>query len=196
MMRHGWQFVTLGLFVLAITACGNKDKNKDGPTRWESFPVVIYTDNKTIPDAQAEADFRDAMAFWESKVGFRLFDHRSNWNGQHYDNGNHIAENVAYMPNPWIYATNIAAQTVVLSRENKIEGAVIMVNPGTDFCGGDCAGQAYRTSRRKVFTHELGHFLGMSHKNDQSNVMYPDALPGGVLTGLTIDAQELLPLVN
>jgi len=196
MMRHGWQFVFLGMSVLAMTACGSKKKNEDGPTRWESFPVAIYTDPSVIPNAQASADFQEAMAFWEERVGNDLFDYRGNWNGQAYNNGDSVSQNAMYMPTSWTYAQNIAAQTVVLSRENMIEGAVIMVNPGTDFCPGSCVGQSGRTSMKKVFAHELGHFIGMSHKNETSNIMYPDALPGGDLRGLTIDAAELMPLIN
>lgn len=195
MTSHGWRIVFLGVSVLAMTACG-KNKNEDGPARWESFPVQIYTDPAIVPNAQAKADFQEAMSFWEAKVGYRLFDYRGDWNGQAYNNGDSVSQNSLYNAAPWSYAANIAAQTVVLSRESQIEGAVIMVNPGTNFCAGDCNGQSSRTSQKKVFAHELGHFIGMGHNNDTSNVMYPDALPGGNLGGLTVDSKELLPLVE
>jgi hypothetical protein len=199
MMRHGWQIVFLGVFALAITACGSKKKKDEegGATRWESFPVQIYTDPSLIPNAEAAADFRDAMAFWEEKVGYRLFDYRGNsWNGESYDNGDEVSQNALYLHKDWSFASNIAAQTVVLSKSSEIQGAVIMVNPGTHFCSGDCLGQTNRTSRRKVFAHELGHFIGMGHNNDRANIMYPDALPGGDIRSLNVNADELRPLIN
>ncbi len=193
MMSHGWQVVFLGISCLAMTACGNK---KEGPTRWKAFPVAIYADPALVPNDQAKSDFSEAMAFWESKVGKQLFDYRGTWNGQGFDNGDSVSQNSMYYSSPWSYAQNIAAQTVVLSRESEIEGAVIMVNPGTSFCAGDCTGQSSRTSQKKVFAHELGHFLGMGHNTDTANIMYPDALPGGTLGGLTVNTGELQPLLS
>lgn len=192
MMRHGWQIGFLMVFLFAGCA---KKKDNEGAPRWTSFPVEIYTDPSLVPNAQAADDFRSAMTFWERKVGKQLFDYRGNWSGQAI-NGTDVARNALFIQNPWTYESNIAAQTVVISQKGEIQGAVVMVNPGTSFCPGDCTGQNHQTSLRKVFAHELGHFIGLSHSQDSSNVMYPDALPGGVLDGLTIDSKALLPLVN
>ena len=197
MMRHGWQFVFLIVSAVALTGCGNKNKtDSTGPARWQSFPVAIYTDPAIVSNAQSQADFQDAMSFWEEKIGKKIFDYKGNWSGQTYTGGNAITENALYASTPWSYASNIAAQTTVLSQQSQIQGAVIMVNPNTSFCGGDCTGNNSSTSMRKVFAHELGHFIGLGHVQDTANIMYPDALPGGSLNGLTVSAAELLPLVN
>jgi hypothetical protein len=194
MMRHGRQFSFLmSFFFLLLSACGKK---YDGPPRWDSFPVTIYTDPNVVKDAQAHSDFQDAMHFWEQIVGKQLFDYRGDWNGQVYSGGDSISQNSLFAQSPWSYASNIAAQTIVLSQSSQIQGAVIMVNPNTSFCGGDCTGQRSSTSMRKVFAHELGHFIGLSHVQDTSNIMYPDALPGGSLQNLSVDLNTLQQLVQ
>lgn len=185
----------LTAFALATTACGSKKKN-EGPARWEAFPVAIHTDPSLIPNEEARRDFTDAIAFWERTTGIQIFDYKGDWDGNAYDNGDSVSQNALYLQNPWSYASNIAAQTVVLSRENRIEGAVIMVNPHTDFCPGDCRGQNSRTSLRKVFAHELGHFIGLGHNDDTANIMYPDALPGGEIGHLNVDSQQLAKLTQ
>jgi len=198
MMRHGWQIVILIVSTLATTACGNKNNNSSSSsvTRWQAFPVQIYTDPSVVKTAQDQADFSDAMAFWESKIGKKIFDYQGSWNGQTYSAGGSISQNSIYVPTQWTYATNIAAQTTVVSQGGNIQGAVIMVNSLTNFCNADCTGQETSTSMRKVFAHELGHFIGLSHVQDTGNIMYPSALPGGSLAGLTVDSAALLPLVQ
>ena len=175
----------------------NFAQEKQGASRFTGFGVVVLIHvvaiyalasglakdevERMVKDAQAHSDFQDAMHFWEQIVGKQLFDYRGDWNGQVYSGGDSISQNSLFAQSPWSYASNIAAQTIVLSQSSQIQGAVIMVNPNTSFCGGDCTGQRSSTSMRKVFAHELGHFIGLSHVQDTSNIMYPDALPGGSL---------------
>lgn len=197
-MRHGrpklfWIALTICVF---FAGCGSgKKENESGVTRWGSFPVPIYTDPAVVSNAQVATEFRTAMAFWEQKVGKQVFDYRGNWNGQAYTGGG-ISQNALFTQSPWNYASNIAAQTITISQKSTIQSAVIMVNPGTQFCNGECSGQENLTSIRKVFTHELGHFIGLSHSNDAANVMYPTALPGGSIDQLTVDMGTLSQLTN
>jgi hypothetical protein len=197
MMRHGWPIVFLIPLSFALMACGTDKKKEDGPPRWSSFPVTLYTDPSLVPenDPDAKADFQSAMSFWEIKVGKKLFNYRGSSSRQAYS-GDSISENSLFLQNPWSYAQNIAAQTIVISQKSEIRGAVIMVNPSTSFCNGDCTNDNMRTSMRKVFAHELGHFIGLGHSGDTANIMYPDALPGGSLEHLQVNAAELMPLIN
>lgn len=195
-MSHGRPFGMILVFAALLVGCGtDSKKNKNSTPRWSSFPVAIYTDPTLVPDAQSAQDFRTAIAFWEKKIGKQIFDYRGNRTDPAY-NGDSIAYNAVFSQNPWTYASNIAAQTIVMSRSGEIQGAVIMVNPEIPFCGGDCSGQMAATSYRKVLAHELGHFIGLSHSGDRGNIMYPDALPGAEIDQLSVSSAELMPLIN
>ena len=190
------------LVIATLPACGSAKKTGDGTRRWNSFPIPLYADASIASDSQSMADFRDAMNFWEAKTGRRLFDFRGAWQSQtlpfegNPNSPSIIFANVLFLLNPWPYAGNIAGQTVVNSSDDQIDGSIIMINPNTPICAGDCAGDMFRTSERKVFTHELGHFLGLPHTQDVNNIMYPEIRPGGSLTGLAIDVASLQKLTN
>ncbi len=189
MMSHGRLVGSLIFFASILSACGSSHQG------WNQFPVPIYTDSTITNSPQAQADLQDAFKFWESKVGKKLFNYQGQWTGGDTYTGDPtspsaITGNVLFFQNPWPFQPVTVGMTTVKSDDSGIESAMIMINPNTSFCGGDCDGD-YRTSERKTFTHELGHFIGLSHVQDQTNIMYPTSLPGGSLMGMTVDETAL-----
>jgi hypothetical protein len=198
MIRHGRLVskVCVSLWLLlSLSACG---KDREG---WASFPIPIYAD-ATVNSSADRADFEDAMAFWENKAGRKLFDFRGVWSASSapytgaIDNPDSIVANVVFFLDPWAFGSTVAGRTTIRSSSDGIESSMIMINPDTPSCSGDCVGDPYRASRRKVFTHELGHFLGMGHVSDPANIMNPDTTPGGSLRDQRIDAEALARLTR
>ncbi len=192
-MRHGRLLFILIPFILS--ACGQNSEDTGGPKRWANFPVAIYTDSSLAQYNDSESTFEEAMGFWEQKAGKKLFDFKGTWNGGTAYSGDplnptSVAANVIQFLNPWNYDYSIAAQTVVLSKQSQIQHAIIFVNPNTMDCYWSC------TSELKVFTHELGHFLGLTHSNDTQNIMYPEIQPGDSIDTVTIDQATFAALVN
>lgn len=205
MISHGWPVFsarTILLFTILFTTLLTSGCAKNGATRWASLPVTIYADSSIIATPSAQSDLKDAMKFWEDKVGRTLFDYKGVWKasaqpytGTPVDPGT-ITDNVIFFQNPWPAPSNIIGQTVVTSANAEIQHAMIMINPDAHFCSGDCENQYYSNSARKNLAHELGHFLGLNHTQDTNNVMYPVLQPGGSLTDIAIDQtalNELLP---
>ncbi len=191
-----WRFFALALFLPLITACGKEHSG------WAQFPVAIYADSKVMGDSDARADFEAGMRFWEEKAGMSLFDFKGEWKDSTTpykgtpDNPSDFAANVLFYQNPWPFGAGIAGRTTNIINQDGIQNSIIMINPGTVTCTGDCLSQPQESSLRKIFTHELGHFLGMNHVEDTANIMNPVLTPGGSLDGQQVDLGALQELTK
>lgn len=190
------RLVSSFILLFLMTACGSAHNG------WSAFPVAIYADSSISNSTTSESDFRDAMAFWENKAGKKLFDYKGVWNSNALPyKGNPaspeaVTNNVIFFQNPWPFAQAIVGQTMVTSSQTEIQAAMVMINPVTNFCAGDCINESFRTSERKVIAHELGHFLGLQHNQNTANLMYPESLPGGSLADVTIDEATFQALTS
>jgi hypothetical protein len=179
--------------VLVLSACGN------GRPGWGKFPVTIYSDATITTYPQAQSDLQDAMNFWEQQSGQKIFDYRGTYNGTPYtgdvQHPSSIVANTIFFQSPWPLASAVVGQTIVNSTSsNQIQSAMVMINGNAAFCWGDCIGQYNQTSARKTFTHELGHFIGLAHTQDNTDIMYPQITPGGSLTTVRVDSAALREL--
>ena len=191
-MCHGRRFGSLFL-LLFLTACGAAHPG------WKSFPVPIYADSAVLNSPQNLSDLKDAFAFWEQKAGKPVFELKGLWEGGTPYQGDPtqpsaILGNVIFFANPWPYAPSFVGMTTVQNSSDGTQAAMVMINGTTSFCGGDCNSDL-RVSSRKTFAHELGHFIGLNHNQNTSDIMYPDAQPGGKIEQLEVDSAALMNLV-
>lgn len=202
MRSQGWRIILGGLGLtawIALSGCAKEEKS--GVKRWAAFPVPVYSDGALA--ASSLTEIGEAMAFWEAKAGRRLFDYRGTWDPATpaYTGAAHqptsINANIIFELNPWAYSSGIAAQTVVVTSKNQIRGSMIMVNGSLHGCSGDCQNAwVGATSLRRVFTHEIGHFLGLDHSGDVNNIMYPQIQAGASVHDLRVDTASLSSLTN
>jgi hypothetical protein len=195
---HGWRRGPLLLllpFFAFVSGCGQM---KSG---WESFPIPIYVDVSIAQSSAAMADFEDGLRYWEDRSQRKLFDVKGIWNRQspayhgRPENPDSIPENVVLIEDRWSFANHFVGMTVSKPFEFG-QRAMVMINPNTPFCHGDCLYQYGFTSLRKTFAHEMGHFLGLTHASDPNNIMYERSQPGGVLQHLSVDDSALRSIVQ
>jgi hypothetical protein len=192
---------------LALSGCGKESERTStelgvGGLRWGTFPVEVQVDAFLLADPKATADLNDAIAFWEEKAGKRLFTIAGSWDSAQKPFSGPIGDptellaNVILFQGPWPFDNRIAGKTVVHSTNGTISRAVIFLNAETALCGQDCRNDGSEVSRRKLLAHELGHYLGLGHNQDRSDVMYPEILQGGSLEGLKVDESLLTSLTQ
>ena len=103
-----------------------------------------------------------------------------------------ILANVILFQNPWPFAPFEAGMTVTTSTSSAgTTGSVVLLNPGIELCGGTCLADSFRTSRQRLIAHELGHFIGLGHSGDSSDLMYASLTAGGSLDDVKIDRAAL-----
>lgn len=203
------RFTTALLLVLfTLTGCGKEAEERTsaelglGDIRWGSFPVQVQVDAFLLADSNATADLNDAIAFWETKAGKPLFVIAGSWDSANKpftgpaENPNELLGNVIFFQGPWPFDRNIAGKTIVHSSNGTIENSIIFLNAETNLCSHNCTYASGNVSRRKLLAHELGHFLGLGHNGEQTDIMYPEILQGGSLTGLSVDEARLSQLTN
>jgi hypothetical protein len=189
-MDQGW-FIRLSVLLCVLsTGCGK------GDGKWKSFPVEIYADPSVVSDEESNRDFQEAMAFWEEKAGKKLFDYKGVWRGgspyagDAQQPGDAIA-NVVFHQMPWPFSQRVAGQTTIFEEDGFIQSALVMLNPDLEFCTGSCVGARNLTSHRNTLAHELGHFIGLEHVQDEANIMFPTVLEESSLERVTVDLSAL-----
>lgn len=187
---------------LMLAGCGSKEKDKGGPVRWGSFPVALYADSEILNNPANKADLDDAINYWTARAGRQLFNLRGAWAGQYPpysgdpNRPDSLHGNVIYFERNWPFAQNIAAQTIVVSQRSDLLSSVVMINNDMHLCAGNCAAGGGSSSQRRVFTHELGHFLGLQHNGNAADIMYPEVQPGNSLDNLQFDAAALAQVIR
>lgn len=190
------------LLALALPACGRDEPKQttsaelgSGNLKWDHFPVKLRVDDLLQAPGHAHDDLLAAAEFWENRAHKHLFDLSQNWpSGQApftgpSDKPAALLDNVIFFLSPWPLDPHVAGNTTLHYTDNTLDHAVIFLNTTTDLCDGDCdgPGDQLRTSRRRLLAHEMGHFLGFSHVEDQANIMFPVIQAGGRLDDRQID---------
>ncbi|RYZ68623.1 MAG: matrixin family metalloprotease [Proteobacteria bacterium] len=193
-MNQGWLVGACAL-VIGLSGCG-RDQGE-----WAGFPVDLYAGPEITQDSAKLSDFQAAMQFWEKRAGQKLFNFQGEWKGGSpfagaVQNVEAISANVIFYQSPWPFSSTVAGQTTAFQKEGLVQSAIIMINPEMHFCSGACALQPETTSLRNTYGHELGHFIGMNHVMDESNMMNPTVIKTTDLNLVKVDSNALKNILS
>lgn len=196
-----------GLVILAgliLAACQQQRQTvtSGGEGRWAELPVALNVSQEIYDSQAAMTDIAAAMEFWEERAGRRLFDLRGPWNAApspvvgDLSNPSFVHTNIIFFPTSWPIAFEVAGKTTILTQGEHFSQGYVALNRDRTYCFGSCEYDYFRVGFRRLVTHELGHFIGLNHVNDNANIMAPALASGGNLDSAQVDMAALSRLTN
>ncbi|MNT28287.1 Matrixin [compost metagenome] len=170
--------VTLILSVMTLQACAPKSQDDCGFVQnvygervsWKGeIPIKLYI-HESVPEEFVPA-LTAAAKTWEDKIGHKLFEIDTKTRVKGALAPARDGQNVIYWMNSW--EENKASQqarTSVYSVGDQIKEADMRVNDA-DYNFYWQASAAKGINIEAIFLHELGHVLGLKHKDGEGSVM-------------------------